>query len=63
MFVKFGFQYINHFSGQLPKFEDEYIRAFVSGGIDKLTRKWIENGMLESHDEMASKVTKMLLKA
>ena len=39
---------------------DRYDRAFMIGGIDALTRTWIEGGMKESPEEMVARVAKLV---
>jgi hypothetical protein len=36
--------------------KDDYLKEFVAGGVDAMTKKWFDGGMKESYDEMANKV-------
>ncbi len=54
-----GKQFIHHFANIIPEFAEEYDKAFILGGIDATTVLWIQNGMKESSEYMAS----ILLKA
>ena len=57
MFSRFGLYYKDQFRALLPNYENPYVKVFVAGGMDQLTKKWIEDGMLVPHDEMARIVT------
>ncbi len=38
------------------KTEDEYLRSFLSGGIDAITQKWLVEGMVEPYEEVARRL-------
>lgn len=44
------------FSELLPNFNDSYLAAFISGGINSMTKIWIKNGMNEVPEEMTKKI-------
>ena len=44
------------FSDLLPSIHDDYLASFVSGGIDSITNKWIEDGMIKTPEEMTKKI-------
>lgn len=56
LFQTIGARNIHHFSDILPKVSTPYENAFIAGGIDTLTKLWIENGMKESYKDMATEV-------
>jgi AcrR family transcriptional regulator len=47
------------FSELLPDLNDGDLAAFISGGINSMTKKWVENGMKEMPEEMAKKILMM----
>jgi AcrR family transcriptional regulator len=48
------------FSELLPNFNDGYLALFISGGINSMTKKWVENGMKEVPEEMTKKIMMMV---
>lgn len=48
------------FSELLPSFNDNYLAEFISGGINNMTKIWIENGMNEVPEEMTKKIMMMV---
>ena len=56
LFQTIGRNYNSHFQAFFPLLEDVYLKDFVAGGVDAITIKWFEGGMVESYEEMAVKV-------
>jgi AcrR family transcriptional regulator len=57
LFQTIGKNYSSHFQRFFPVLKNDYLKEFVAGGVDAITKKWFEGGMKESYDEMANRVT------
>lgn len=62
IFEKVEKEKLSHFNVLLPKMDNEYIYKFVIGGIDNITKEWILDGMKESCETVANKVSEIINK-
>ncbi len=60
LFQTLGKKNIHQFKALIPDLNDIYKASFMNGGINAMTKLWIQNGMKESPEEMSTKVMKIL---
>lgn len=51
---------ISFFNHLLPNHNNDYIFEFYNGGVDYVTKKWIDNGMKESPELMTEKIISII---
>lgn len=61
LFQSVGKKYSHHFGGVLPDMKDQFVGAFIGGGVDAMTELWIREGMIESPEAMVNRIMTLLM--
>lgn len=60
LFQTIGIHFSHHFTDVIPIVKDKHIKTFIAGGVDSVTEMWINNGMTETPEYMAGRISDLL---